>query len=433
MEVASQGRVGPEGGGEATVFDTSNFYNQMYNIQKDIITERKKKQEDLKKQQETWNALLEDPGDVWQADFEYVNTAVNEYNDFIIDLRSKGIDPNNMDPSLMRKMKELEANIRRTTSAAKDNETYSNQSFNVLNQDKANKYNKEYATKWLKEYADPNKTPQERAKMRTESNPFKINYNMIEFIDNTIPKEEVVDKGRLKITSRNKEAHRGLVLDFIMNDPSGQDVFESLKKPGEDEIAFAERVATEGQKRYPAKEDRQVTPQPRQTQDGFKGGYGTGNWNDKLNISADNTAPTEYFSSGVNKIKVTRAGTNDDLPPVSGLVDDAGFTMESFRPSVFFMGKDGKVSVFGYEYDEEGNPKDANGKFIDYTKNKSQLESQMSGFDIEQEFANRRSGKTSEKTKQIKRSEIADKAKKAGYTQAEYEKLLIQKGVKIVD
>jgi hypothetical protein len=97
------------------------------------------------------------------------------------------------------------------------------------------------------------------------------------------------------------------------------------------------------------------------------------------------------------------------------------------------MGKDGKVSVFGYEYDEEGNPKDANGKFIDYTKNKSQLESQMSGFDIEQEFANRRGGKTSEKTKQIKRSEIADKAKKAGYTQAEYEKLLIQKGVKIVD
>jgi hypothetical protein len=431
MEVASQGRVGPEGGGEATVFDTSNFYNQMYNIQKDIITERKKKQEDLKKQQETWNALLEDPGDVWQADFEYVNTAVNEYNDFIIDLRSKGIDPNNMDPSLMRKMKELEANIRRTTSAAKDNETYSNQSFNVLNQDKANKYNKEYATKWLKEYADPNKTPQERAKMRTESNPFKINYNMIEFIDNTIPKEEVVDKGRLKITSRNKEAHRGLVLDFIMNDPSGQDVFESLKKPGEDEIAFAERVATEGQKRYPAKEDRQVTPQPRQTQDGFKGGYGTGNWNDKLNISADNTAPTEYFSSGVNKIKVTRAGTNDDLPPVSGLVDDAGFTMESFRPSVFFMGKDGKVSVFGYEYDEEGNPKDANGKFIDYTKNKSQLESQMSGFDIEQEFAKRRGGKTSGKAKQIKRSEI--ESKRGGYTVAEYEKLLRDAGVTILE
>jgi hypothetical protein len=433
MEVASQGRVGPEGGGEATVFDTSNFYNQMYNIQKDIMAERKKKQEELKQQQQTWNALLEDPGDVWQADFEYVNKSVNEYNDFIIDLRSKGINPNNMDPSLMRKMKELEANIRRTTSAAKDNETYYNQSFNILNQDKANKYNKNHATQWLKDYADPTKSPQDRAKLRTESNPFKINYNMIEFIDNTIPKEEVVDKGRLKITSRNKEAHRGLVLDFIMNDPSGQDVFESLKKPGEDEIAFAERVATEGQKRYPAKEDRQVTPQPRQTQDGFKGGYGTGNWNDKLNISADNTAPTEYFSSGVNKIKVTRAGTNDDLPPVSGLVDDAGFTMESFRPSVFFMGKDGKVSVFGYEYDEEGNPKDANGKFIDYTKNKSQLESQMSGFDIEQEFANRRGGKTSEKTKQIKRSEIADKAKKAGYTQAEYEKLLIQKGVKIVD
>jgi hypothetical protein len=395
MEVASQGRVGPEGGGEATVFDTSAFYNNMYNIQKDIMAERKKKQDELKQQQQTWNALLEDPGDVWQADFEYVNKSVNEYNDFIIDLRSKGIDPNNMNPQLLRKMKELESNIRRTTSAAKDNEAYSNSAFKTLNDDKANKYNKDHASQWLKDYADPTKTPQDRAKMRTETNPFKINYDVNQFIDDTIPKETVKDKGRLKTTYRDKDAHKTLILGYIMTDPSGQDVFESLKKDGEDEEAFAERIATLGQTRYPAKEDRQVAPQPRQTQDGFKGGYGTGNWNDKLNISADDTAPTQYYSSGVNKIKVTRAGTNDDLPPVSGLVDDAGATMESFRPSVFFMGKDGKVSVFGYEYDDEGNPKDPNGKSIDYTKNKSQLESQMSGFDVEQEFTKRRGGKQS--------------------------------------
>jgi hypothetical protein len=395
MEVASQGRVGPEGGGEATVFDTSAFYTNMYNIQKGIMAERKKKQEDLKEQQETWNALLEDPGDVWQADYEYVSNAVNEYNDFIIDLRSKGIDPNNMNPQLLRKMKELETNIRRTTSAAKDNETYSNQSFKILNDDKTNKYNKPYASKWLKDYADPNKTPQDRAKMRTETNPFKINYDINEFIDATIPKETVKDQGRVKTTYRDKDAHKALILGYIMSDPSGQDVFESLKEDGEDENAFAERIAGLGQIRYPLKEDKQPAPQPRQTQDGFKGGYGTGNWNDKLNISADDTAPTQYYSSGVNKIKVTRAGTNDDLPPISGLVDDAGATMESFRPSVFFMGKDGKVSVFGYEYDNEGNPKDPNGKSIDYTKNKSQLESQMSGFDVEREFTKRRGGKQS--------------------------------------
>lgn len=435
MEVASQGRVGPEGGGEATVFDTSQFYTNMYNIQKDIMAERKKKQEEIKQQQQTWNALLEDPGDVWQADFEYVNKSVNEYNDFIIDLRSKGIDPNNMDPQLLRKMKELESNIRRTTSAAKDNEAYSNSAFKTLNDDKANKYNKDHATKWLKDYADPTKSPQDRAKMRTETNPFKINYDINEFVKKTAPEPGKKDTGRKSVTYVDKDAHKTLVLGFIMTDPSGQEVFESLKKDGEDEEAFAERIAELGQLKFPPKEDQQVAPQ---NKDGFKGGYGTGNWNDKLNISADDTAPTQYYSSGVNKIKVTRAGTNDDLPPVSGLVDDAGATMESFRPSVFFMGKDGKVSVFGYEYDDEGNPKDPNGKSIDYTKNKSQLESQMSGFDVEQEFTKRRGGKQSssakEKTsasKSINRSAVKEKAQASGYTEAEYEKLLRQNGVTI--
>lgn len=380
-EVASQGRIGPEGGGEATVFDTSGFYDQMYNIQKDIMAERKKKQEELKQQQQTWNALLEDPGDVWQSDFEYVNKSVNEYNDFIIDLRSKGIDPNNMAPSLMRKMKELEANIRRTTSAAKDNETYYNQSFNILNQDKANKYNKNHATQWLKDYADPTKSPQDRAKLRTESNPFKINYNMIDFIDNTIPKEEVVDKGRLKITSRNKEAHRGLVLDFIMNDPSGQDVFESLKKPGEDEIAFAERVATEGQKRYPAKEDRQVTPtsSDNKRDDKFEGGYGTGNWNGKLSMAYQKDP--NFANVSTNKISITRTGTNDNLPFIS-VKDDSGILID-FQPSSFYLRSDGKISVEGFKKNIDGDPEPA---WVSYDLNKDMFKSQALGYDVEEEF-----------------------------------------------
>jgi hypothetical protein len=430
MEVASQGRVGPEGGGEATVFNTSGFYDQMYNIQKDIMAERKKKQEDLKQQQQTWNALLEDPGDVWQSDFEYVNKAVNEYNDFIIDLRAKGIDPGNMDPSLMRKMKELEANIRRTTAVAKDNETYSNQSFNVLNQDKANKYNKDHATKWLQDYADPNKTPQDRAKMRTESNPFKINYNMIDFIEKTIPEPEKFQEGNMEVTQRNKEAHRGLVLDFIMNDPSGQDIFESLKKDGEDEAAFAERVAVEGQKKYPA----QKLPKSKSTGGGNKSDktfrYGGNTWGD-LSIEANEEADPQYFSSGVNKMKVIRSSTNADLPAIAGYTDDNGVTMPAFKPATFFWGKDNKVSVFGYEYDNKGDVVDPNGKFIDYNKNRSLFKSQMEGFDVEEQFKKLRGGKTSEKAKQIKRSEI--ESKRGGYTVAEYEKLLRDAGVTILE
>jgi len=420
MEVASQGRVGPEGGGEATVFDTSGFYDQMYNIQKDIMAERKKKQEEAKRQQQTWNALLEDPGDVWQADFEYVNTAVNEYNDFIIDLRSKGIDPNNMDPSLMRKMKELEANIRRTTSAAKDNETYSNQSFNVLNQDKANKYNKEYASNWLKEYADPNKTPQDRAKMRTESNPFKINYNIIDLIDKTIPEAEKFQEGNMEVTQRNKEAHRGLVLDFVMNDPSGQDVYESLKKDGEDEIAFAERVAVEGQKKYPA----QRLPKSKSG-----GGSGSGDKDKRPKIKTkskdadtmSNTGEPQY-DQGLEYNKILFENT-----PSVYVVDNEGKRIADFVPSGGFrIRKDGNVDVIGEGKSEEDNS--VVEVTINYEKNKDQFN--VKGYpNMYDAFR----GQKTSGAKQIKRSEIADRAKKAGYTKAEYEKLLIQKGVKIVD
>jgi hypothetical protein len=393
MEVASQGRVSQgQGTGEATVLDTSQFYNQMYNIQKDIVANQEKKRKEYEQQQATWNSLLEDMPDVWQSDYEYVNKAVNEYNDFIVDLKSQGIDPDTMDSSLMRKAKELENNIRKATSAAKDNETYYNQSFNILNQDKQSKYNKDHATQWLKDYADPNKSPQDRAKLRNESNPFKLNYDLIEFIDETIPKEEVVDSGRKKVTSRNKEAHRSLVLDYIMNDAQGKEIYDSLKKPGETVDMFAERVSQEGQNRYPKKTDVQPAPQPKDSdKDKFKGGYGTGNWNDKLSVSSQ-VAPN--FKSGVsaNTLYVTRTGTNDNVPPIQ-TTDATGQTV-NFQPVSYHLRDDGAISVLGEVITGTGQDQVRTQTWMDYDANKAAFQSQLMGMDLRQEFNARNSGTT---------------------------------------
>lgn len=375
MEVAIQGRVGPEGGGEATIIDNSAFYTNMYNIQKDIMAERKKKQEEIKQQQETWNALLEDPGDVWQADYEYVNKAVNEYNDFIIDLRSKGIDPNNMDPQLLRKMKELESNIRRTTSAAKDNEAYSIQSFKILNDDKANKYNKKHATEWLRAYADPTKTPQDRAKMRTETNPFKINYDENKFIDDTIPKETVKDEGRVKKTYRDKDAHKALILGYIMSDPSGQDVFESLKEDGEDENAFAERIATLGQLRYPLQEDKQVAPTGR----GGSGSGGGGGSKKEADVlitgQTKETNPKWDQTYSINKVALGKT------KPVY-VYDDSNKPVMNFVPADgFYLKPGGAVAAVGYGTIEEVQPDGSKlvkqiQLEVDYDKNKGNFDAQ---------------------------------------------------------
>ena len=379
MEVASQGRVGPEGGGEATVFDTSQFYANMYNIQKDLMAQRKKKQDEIKQQQQTWNALLEDPGDVWQADFEYVNKAVNEYNDFIIDLRSKGIDPNNMNPQLLRKMKELESNIRRTTSAAKDNEAYSNSSFKILNDDKTNKYNKDHATQWLRDYADPTKTPQDRAKMRTETNPFKINYDIDEFVKKTAPEPVKKDTGRFKVTYRDKEAHKTLVLGFIMTDPSGQDVFESLKKDGEDEEAFAERIAELGQLKFPLQEDLQVAPTG--GRGGGGGGSGSGDTKDKIQITGKLKIPDAQWDQTytANKLSVGKtpaiyAYTNPVIDKTTGEVVEESKPIMNFVPQDgFYLKPGGAVTAIGFGTGDDGKLVKVE---VDYDTNKGNFDAQ---------------------------------------------------------
>jgi hypothetical protein len=389
MEVASQGRVGPEGGGEATVFDTSAFYTNMYNIQKDIMAERKKKQDEIKQQQQTWNALLEDPGDVWQADFEYVNKAVNEYNDFIIDLRSKGINPNNMDPQLLRKMKALESNIRKTTSAAKDNEAYSIHSFKILNDDKANKYNKGYASQWLKDYADPTKTPQDRAKMRVETNPFKINYDIDEFVEKTVPEPAKKDTGRKSVTYRDKNAHKALVLGFIMSDPSGQEVFESLKKDGEDEDAFAERVATLGQLKYPEQEDLQVAPTR-----GSASGGGGGTKKEKIEIIAEEKVGDTKWNQ---QYDVNAVSLGEKKPPVKVISsDETPVAYANFVPDEgFYLRPDNTIAVKGRGRDDKSVEVDVE---IDYTKNKRVFDAagypDMYDYFVQRIWGGARKGKT---------------------------------------
>jgi hypothetical protein len=196
---------------------------------------------------------------------------------------------------------------------------------------------------------------------------------MIEFIDDTIPKEEVVDKGRLKITSRNKEAHRGLVLDFIMNDPSGQDVFESLKKPGEDEIAFAERVAQEGQKRYPAKEDRQV---PAGGGSGSRSGGGSGSESDVLITGqTKETNPKWDQSYSINKVALGKT------KPVY-VYDDKGNPVMNFVPADgFYLKPGGAVAAVGYGTIEEVQPDGSKlvkqiQLEVDYDKNKGNFDAQ---------------------------------------------------------
>lgn len=418
MEVASQGRVGPQGGGEATVYDTSQFYNKMYDLQKDLLAQREKKKKEYEQQQKAWNSLLEDMPDVWQADQEHVRQAVDKYNDFIVDLKAQGIDPDTLDSTLLRKMKGLENDIRKAASVAKDNETYYNNSFQTLNQDKANKYNKIHATDWLKQYSDPNKTPQERAKMRVESNPFKINYDLIEFTKNTIPDKEVIVGKDKKTTQRNKDAHRGIVLDYIMNDPQGQDVYESLKKPNESEADFAERVAQKGQELFPINEEPIKKSTPRSSSSGTKTKKPTIR-EKSLDTTVDpaTNQPVYDQSRPHNKVLL------DNTPPVYVTKDDNTRIADFVPVGGFKIKPNGDIIAVGEGKSEEDSS--VVEVEINYKKNKDQFN--IKGYpDMESAFSGSGSGKS------INRSQVAEKAKAAGYTNvSEYESILKKNGVTI--
>jgi hypothetical protein len=367
-EIASQARVGKQGGGEAVVFDTSKFFQNVYTMQKDLYERQEKKKQEIKKQNATWNALLDDMPDVWQSDYEYVNKALNEYNDYIIDLKTQGVDPSDLDPMVMRKIKELQNKVAKEASRAKDNETVSNQYFKILNDDKTNKYNKEYAAKWLKDYGDPKKTPEERAKMRIESNPFKLNYDINEFVKETMPEDSLKDEGRTEVRYVDKEAHKAVIFENITQTETGAEIYESLKKPNETPDQFAERMAELGQKLKPPQ--TKVDPAPKNSSSA--GSQTTKNKKPTVKVKSkdsetktDSGEPQYDQDIEFNKILL------DNTPSVY-VVDNEGKRITDFVPSGGFkIRKDGNIDVIG-----EGKSEADNSVVeitINYERNKDQF------------------------------------------------------------
>lgn len=254
-------------------------------------------------------------------------------------------------------------------------------------------------------------TMEARAALRNNEVPLEEDYDLADLVDETIGEigQSVKDTGRREETFRDPKAHANQVKEYITKSQRGKKMFETLANPGESQDDFIKRVVEAGQVKYPRitrvqpAPVRTTSPSPTTPQKG----YGTGNWNDKLSIVVTDEASPEYFASGQNTLAVSRMGTNDDLPPIAGLVDDNGVAMAGFQPLKFYWSKNNetdpsnpkRVAVYGYEYDSEGNlveqpnrknNPDKYGKWIDYTNNKSKFISQMSGFDVEKEFLTQR-------------------------------------------
>jgi hypothetical protein len=226
--------------------------------------------------------------------------------------------------------------------------------------------------------------------MRIESNPFKLNYDINEFIDETVPEPSLLDKGRTETTYIDKNAHKAVIFDNITNTDTGKDIYESLKKNGETPDQFSERVAELGQKKYPAK--TKVQPAP-------IGGGGSGSSGgtkkepDVLITGQSKEADPQWDQSySVNKIALGKTKpvyvSGNDGKPVMNFVPADGF----------YLKPGGAVAAKGYGTIEEvqlDGTKLAKqiAITVDYDKNKGNFDAQ--GYpNIFDEFRTR-TGKTS--------------------------------------
>jgi hypothetical protein len=254
----NQGSRGDNSGSAPVLDQAADFlpYAIQFQQKRDAAraAEATRLREAKKDQDKAWAALEMDMPDVWSVDAAQIEQDLTKYHDSLVDEKLKGGNP--LDPySESGKMrKQNETQIKKRTSLAKDTETKYNKAFNDFASDASGKYDKKFGAEWLKKNVDPNLTVEERAKMWIEGSPYKLNYSETAFIDDTLP--DPTQNGRKKFI--DKEAHLAKMAAMIAS-PEGQDIFNTLKKDGEDEVKFMERMADEGQKMHPP--DYGPTPQ----------------------------------------------------------------------------------------------------------------------------------------------------------------------------
>jgi hypothetical protein len=200
-----------------------------------------------------------------------------------------------------------------------------------------------------------------------------------------------------------------------MNDPKGQEIYESLMKPGETQEMFAERVAEEGQKKYPA---QTVVKDTSKKSSGSNSGSGSTKAKPKVKVKNKDSDAIYDQTLDYNKVLL------DNTPPVY-VKDNEGNRVADFVPSGGFkIRPDGNVDVVGEGKKEDDSTVEVT---ISYGNNKDQFD--IKGYpDMFVAFKDAKGG-----AKTVKRSDIPKLIAGRNYTAAEYEALLKKNGVTITE
>lgn len=387
--------------------------------------EDKKKEEKLKKQNAAWMDQLYDMPLTYEKDMSQVRSQVDQYNNWILNKKMSGADLNNLSDADILEKKRMEFELAKAVAITKDNQVYIDNLRKVINEDQRSgkyQYDGEKAAQFISEFENA-ASLEERMKLRNEKNPLAFNFDIDDLVDLTIPGESLKDTGRTETRYRDEAVHGEKIKQFINESDKGMAMYKTLAKAGETEDDFVKRVVAAGQQKYP--KQTKVQPAPSGSGDDEKK-------EQDIVISGQSKEPDAKWDQrySVNKVSVGK------MKPVY-VRDPKGNPVMNFVPADgFYLTPGGAVTAIGYGTIEEvqldGTKLAKQIQLeVDYDTNKENFTAQ--GYpNIFDEFR-ARSGGGSTAAKTIKRSDIAAKAKASGYSNAEYEKLLIEKGVKIVD
>ena len=420
----NQGGQG-DGTGRAAILDkhpdflpyAMNIANKVRQDKKLALERQRKADQDFKK------AVAEvKPETTWQYAQGEIAQKANELREYMIKEKMAGRDP--LDPyseagkEVARRRDELAS----LAYLAKDAEDKFNKAVAARVKD-FNAYDAEHFNKFIQGLKG--KTIAEQAEYINSSNPLRPVIIDTEVVGKTIPAyySQMLERGAktTAIEEIREEDYRP-ILESYLSTPEGEEHFnqgvEDGKWKNEDEY-FAEMTKLAQSLKPP--QIKETYDEARVSGSSSSGGGGGGTV--KVNI-ASQLRNDAGLTTGVNKnvARVSRSGTQDDLPAVEvdvvGGMDSKGVkqtasSLEQFIPVEFVLGKDGKIGVRGKRIvpfvstgnayaDAMADKKPTYEEFwVDYDTNKALFDAQL-GVDMYDYFNQQNAGKTAAKTENKK-------------------------------
>jgi len=190
-----------------------------------------KRSERAQKAREYWRDSMQDVPDVWEQDYEYVRSAVGEYNDLMKDFMNRGKDVSNLTREEYKQYKDAENKVIRYTKAAEDNQKWWTEASNQIERDSEGKYDPETFDAFKQGFLSPDVDPLSRAQFRNSNDAFIRDYDWDEILEYTVPKKTTDENGRIITSQFKPEDHKAYVEGlFAAGDPEILDMFYARKR-----------------------------------------------------------------------------------------------------------------------------------------------------------------------------------------------------------